>query len=60
MGCHFLFNPEPGIKPKSPVSPALQADSLLLEPSGNPDVIAMGFPCSSVVKESAYNVGDLG
>ena len=26
---------------------------------GKPDVIVMGFPCSLVVKESAYNVGDL-
>ena len=28
--------PNPGIKPRSPVSPALQEDSLLLEPLGNP------------------------
>ena len=28
--------PNPGIKPMSPVSPALQADSLLIEPSGKP------------------------
>ena len=28
--------PNPGIKPTSPVSPALQADSLPTEPSGNP------------------------
>ena len=28
--------PDPGIKPVSPVSPALQADSLLAEPSGKP------------------------
>ena len=28
--------PHPGIKPKSPVSPALQADSLLFEPSVKP------------------------
>ena len=26
--------PDPGIKPTSPVHPALQADSLLLEPHG--------------------------
>ena len=26
--------PNPGIEPASPVSPALQADSLLAEPSG--------------------------
>ena len=28
--------PNPGIKPASPVSPALQADSLLSEPPGEP------------------------
>ena len=28
--------PDPGIEPSSPVSPALQADSLLLEPSRRP------------------------
>ena len=28
--------PNPGIKPTSPVSPALQADSLPAEPSGKP------------------------
>ena len=28
--------PDPGIKPESPVSPALQADSLPLEPLGKP------------------------
>jgi len=28
--------PDPGIKPMSPVSPALQADSLPAEPSGKP------------------------
>ena len=28
--------PDPGIKPASPVSPALQADSLPAEPSGKP------------------------
>ena len=28
--------PDPGIKPKSPVSPALQVDSLVTEPSGKP------------------------
>ena len=28
--------PDPGTEPKSPVSPALQADSLLTEPSGKP------------------------
>ena len=28
--------PDPGIKPKSPVSPALQADSLPTEPSEKP------------------------
>jgi len=30
--------PDPGIKPMSPVSPALQADSLSTEPSGKPTV----------------------
>jgi len=28
--------PNPGIKPASPLSPVLQADSLPLEPSGKP------------------------
>ena len=28
--------PNPGIEPMSPVSPALQADSLPIEPSGKP------------------------
>ena len=39
VGCHFLtpgYLPEPIIKPTSPVSPALQADSLPAEPSGKP------------------------
>ena len=38
-GCHFPPPgdlPNPGIKPKSPVSPALQVDSLPAEPSGKP------------------------
>ena len=30
--------PDPGIEPVSPVSPALQADSLLAEPSGKATV----------------------
>ena len=30
--------PHPGIKPTSPVSPALQADSLLTEPPGKPNL----------------------
>ena len=37
MGCHFLPPgdlPDPGIEPRLPVSPALQADSLPAEPSG--------------------------
>ena len=35
VGCHFLLQgnlPDPGIKPVSPVSPALQADSSPTEP----------------------------
>ena len=39
MGCHFPPPedlPAPGIKPASPVSHALQADSLPAEPSGKP------------------------
>ena len=31
-----LSFPPPGIEPESPVSAALQADSLLVEPSGKP------------------------
>ena len=37
MGCHFLPPgdlPDPGIEPRLPVSPPLQADSLPAEPSG--------------------------
>ena len=30
--------PDPGIKPESPVSPKLQADSLPTEPTGDPMV----------------------
>ena len=30
---------DPGIEPASPVSPALQADSLLLDPLGKPIVV---------------------
>jgi len=32
VGCHFLLGelPDPGIKPASPESPVLQAESLLL------------------------------
>ena len=39
MGCHFLPPgdlTDLGIKPESPVSSALQEDSLLAEPSGKP------------------------
>ena len=38
-GCHFLLQgtlPNPGIKPMSPMSPALQADSLPLSHQGSP------------------------
>ena len=38
-GCHFLLQgdlPNPEIKLTSPVSPALQADSLPTDPSGKP------------------------
>ena len=46
--------PDPGIEPWSP---ALQADSLLSEPPGNPK---LGFPCGSAGKEFTRNVGDPG
>ena len=39
VGCHFHFPgdlPNPGTEPTSPVSPALQADSLPTEPLGKP------------------------
>ena len=39
VGCHFPPPgdlPDPGIEPASPVSPALQDDSLPAEPSGKP------------------------
>ena len=41
--------PDPGIEPMSPVSPALQADSLLSEP---------GFPGGSVVKNPPAKTGE--
>ena len=47
----YMVPPDAGIKPKSSVSPALQADSLLKTAS---------FPSSSVSKSSACNAGDLG
>ena len=34
--------PDPGIKPQSPVSPALQADSLPAEPLGKPPFTLYG------------------
>ena len=39
VGCHALLQgdlPNPGIEPMSPVSPALQMDSLPTEPPGKP------------------------
>ena len=39
--------PDPGIKPKSPASPVLQADSLPAEPPGNP-------PCSLCVVPKCF------
>ena len=39
VGCHFLSPgdlPDPGIEPRSPMSPALQVVSLPAEPSGKP------------------------
>ena len=41
VGCQFPPPgdlPDPGTEPVSPVSPALQADSLAAEPSGKPHV----------------------
>ena len=43
VGFHLLLQgdlPDPGIEPTSPVSPALQANSLPDEPSGKPMEIA--------------------
>ena len=45
IGCHFLLQgdlPNPGIKPKSPVSAELQADSFSTEPLGKPFVFSSG------------------
>ena len=44
VGCHFLLQgnlPDPRIKPTSPVSPALQADSLPLEPLRKPNTVLL-------------------
>ena len=41
------YLPDPGIKPKSPASPVLQADSLPAEPPGNP-------PCSLCVVPKCF------
>ena len=41
--------PSPGIRPMSPASPALQADSLLSEPLGKP--VSLGNPGNCVMKE---------
>ena len=58
---------QPRIKTLSLVSIALQADFLSLSHQGSPlmyicsqHILRQGFPCGSVGKESAYNVGDLG
>ena len=36
--------PDPGIEPTSPLSPALQADSLSTEPSGKPPLSTLEPP----------------
>ena len=44
VGCHFLLQgdlPNPGLKPLSPESPALQADSLLLSHWGSPTMYSI-------------------
>ena len=49
VGCHLLLQgnlPDPGIEPTSPVSPALQVDSLLLSHRGCLDIcIHMANSC---------------
>ena len=45
VGCHFLFQgnlPDPGIKPKSLVSPALAGGFFTTEPPGKPKNTGMG------------------
>ena len=37
------YLPNPGIKPASPVSPTLQADSLPTEPSGKPSRVNKSY-----------------
>ena len=44
--------PNPGIEPESPVSPALQADSLPIEPLGKPFVPLPGIKPSSPTAEA--------
>ena len=71
VGCHALLQgnlPDPGIEPASPVSPALQIDSLLTEPPGKPrkhvwqalKIFMQNFPGDPVVKIPACNPGDPG
>ena len=38
QGVVIPFSLPPGVEPKSPQSPALQADSLLSEPPGQPNI----------------------
>ena len=57
VGCHSLLQgifptpgsklPNPGIEPMSPVSPALQADSLLLSHLGSPSLTSILIPIST-------------
>ena len=43
--------PGPGIEPRSPVSPALQADSLLPEPPGKSKPLGFDIACYTATEE---------
>ena len=49
--------PDPGIKPSSPASPALQADSLLLSHQGSPPTVpCLGESKNWVLKQLDENI----
>ena len=47
--------PDPGIEPASPVSPALQADSLSSEPPGEPNLCIVDINSYLVLMSAIFN-----